>query len=205
MSSILKIVALSAALAVSLTVQAANQTVLVFGDSLSAGYGIAREAAWPTLLQRELDKAHPGWRVVNASVSGETTAGGLRRLPRALEEHRPAVLVLELGANDGLRGTPLAETERNLTAMLTAAKKRRVRVVLMGMQLPPNYGADYARRFAALYPALARKHRVALLPFMLHGIAPEQFQPDNLHPDASAQPLIVRNVLPVLRPLLERP
>lgn len=189
----------------TLALPAQTATLLVFGDSLSAGYGIPREKAWPALLQQELAQTHPGWRVVNASVSGETTAGGWRRLAAALAEHQPAVLLLELGANDGLRGAPLAETERNLERMIVTAKQHGVRVLLLGMQLPPNYGAGYAQRFADLYPALARKHRIPLVSFLLQGIAPEQFQPDNLHPDASAQPLIVRNVLPLLRPLLRQP
>ncbi|GAB4419385.1 MAG: arylesterase [Sideroxydans sp.] len=204
MKSILKIVASSVALALSLTAQAANN-ILVLGDSLSAGYGIARDQAWPSLLQRELASSHPGWQVVNASISGETTAGGLRRIADALQQHRPGIVIVELGANDGLRGTPLQETEKNLDGIIRQAKRAHAKVLLLGMQLPPNYGAAYTQGFRALYPKLAQRHRVALVPFMLQGVAPEQFQPDNLHPDASAQPAIVRNVLPLLRPLLGQP
>lgn len=203
MKSILKIVALSAALALSLTVQAANN-ILVFGDSLSAGYGIAREASWPHLLRQELQSHHPRYEVVNASISGETTAGGLRRIGRALEQHRPAIVILELGANDGLRGTPLDETEQNLDALIRQAQKAKARVLLLGIQLPPNYGPAYTERFRTLYPRLAKKHGIALLPFMLEGIPPEQFLPDNLHPNAAAQQRILHNVMQHLQPLLRR-
>jgi acyl-CoA thioesterase-1 len=199
MKSILKIVALSAALALSLTTQAANN-ILVFGDSLSAGYGIARTAAWPSLLQAEVEGK--GYRVVNASISGETTAGGLRRIAGALEQHRPAIVIVELGANDGLRGTPLQETEKNMDGIIRQAKQARAKVLLLGMQLPPNYGAAYTQGFRELYPKLAQRHRVALVPFMLQGIPPEQFLPDNLHPNAAAQPRILHNVLEGLSPLL---
>ena len=189
----------SVALALSLTVQAANN-ILVFGDSLSAGYGIARTAAWPSLLQAEVEGK--GYRVVNASISGETTAGGLRRIAGALEQHRPAIVIVELGANDGLRGAPLQETEKNLNGIIRQAKQARATVLLLGMQLPPNYGAAYTQGFRELYPKLAQRHRVALVPFMLQGIPPEQFLPDNLHPNAAAQPRILHNVLEGLRPLL---
>ncbi len=174
----------------------------MFGDSLSAGYGIARSAAWPSLLQTELEKNHPQYAVVNASISGETTAGGLRRISRALQEHRPAVVILELGANDGLRGTSLADAEKNLVGIIAQSRKAGAAVLLLGMQLPPNYGTDYTRRFRAMYSGIARRQQVALAPFMLEGIAPEQFQPDNLHPNAEAQAVILRNVLPRLLPLL---
>ncbi len=180
----------------------AAQTILVFGDSLSAGYGIARDDSWVNLLQQSLKKSHPQFSVVNASISGETTAGGVRRIAKALQEHRPAVVILELGANDGLRGTSLDETEKNLNQMIQQVKKTNAKVVLLGIQIPPNYGLDYAKKFGALYPKMKQKHKIVLVPFMLKDIAPEQFQADNLHPNAAAQPQILRNVLPSLTPLL---
>jgi len=192
---------LLAALLLTLPAWAAD-LVLVFGDSLSAGYGITREAAWPSLLQQELQQRQPPSRMVNASISGETAAGGVRRIGKALQQHRPAVVILELGANDALRGAPVAETEKNLEKIITQVKKAGARILLLGIQIPPNYGSDYTRQFRAIYPRLAKRHGIALVPFMLEGIAPEQFQPDNLHPTAAAQPQILRNVLPVLAPLL---
>lgn len=192
---------LSATLLLSCAVQAAPN-ILVFGDSLSAGYGIARNDSWVYLLQQELKKSHPRLEVVNASISGETSAGGVRRIGKALREHRPAVVIVELGANDGLRGTPLAATEQQLSTIIREAKQANAKVLLLGMQLPPNYGLEYAKNFRALYPRLAQQHRIALLPFMLEGVPPEQFLPDNLHPNAVAQPQILRNVLQALAPLL---
>lgn len=192
---------LLAALLLALPSQAAD-LVLVFGDSLSAGYGITREAAWPSLLEEELQRKQPHHRLVNASISGETAAGGVRRIGKALQQHRPAVVILELGANDALRGAPIAETEKNLEKIIVQVKKANARLLLLGIQIPPNYGLDYTRQFRTIYPRLAKRHSIALVPFMLEGIAPEQFQPDNLHPNAAAQPQILRNVLPVLGPLL---
>ncbi len=190
-----------AALALSNLAHAAK-TILIFGDSLSAGYGIARDDSWGSLLQTSLRKTHPQYEVVNASISGETTAGGVRRILKALNEHQPAVVILELGANDALRGTPLSETEKNLNDIILKAKKTNAKVLLLGMQIPPNYGLDYSKRFGALYPKLAKKHKVVLVDFMLKNIPPEQFQADNLHPNAVAQPQILRNVQPSLAPLL---
>lgn len=190
-----------AALALSCTAQAAKN-ILVFGDSLSAGYGIARDESWANLLQQELKKTHPQYAVVNASISGETTSGGLRRITKALQEHRPAIIIIELGANDGLRGSALADAETHLNEIIVQAHKAQSKVLLLGMQLPPNYGPDYAKRFRALYSKLAKKHKTALVPFMLEGIPPEQFQADNLHPNAAAQAQILLNVLRVLEPLL---
>jgi acyl-CoA thioesterase-1 len=197
----LKILLLIAALTLSNFAQAAKN-ILIFGDSLSAGYGIARDVSWANLLQRELKKNHPQFEVVNASISGETTSGGLRRIGKALQEHRPAIIIIELGANDGLRGSALADAEKNLNAIIGQVKKTDAKVVLLGIQIPPNYGLDYAKQFRALYSKLAKKHKTALVPFMLEGIPPEQFQADNLHPNAAAQAQILRNVLPILTPLL---
>jgi acyl-CoA thioesterase-1 len=154
------------------------------------------------LLQQELKKSHPQFEVVNASISGETTSGGLRRIGKALQQHRPDIVIVELGANDGLRGATVAETERNLNMIIEQIRKTDAKVLLLGMQLPPNYGPDYTRQFRALYPKLAKRYSIASLPFMLEGIPPDQFQADNLHPAAAAQPLIMRNVLRSLTPLL---
>lgn len=178
--------------------------VLIYGDSLSAGYGLPREAAWPVLLEKRLAQAHLNYRVVNASISGETTAGGLARLPRALGEHRPAVVVLELGANDGLQGLPLAAMGRNLETMVTQARQAGARVLLVGMRLPPNYGA-YGENFRQTYPTLAQRLKLPLVDFLLAGMAdqPALFQGDGLHPVAAAQPRLLDNVWKGLHPLLK--
>ncbi|MDP2143849.1 MAG: arylesterase [Gallionella sp.] len=180
----------------------AAKNILVFGDSLSAGYGIAVAESWPALLQQELVRNGSKYRVVNASISGETTLGGRQRIAQALQQHRPAVVVIELGANDGLRGYGTADIAANLGEIVAAAQRVHARVLLVGMRLPPNYGEPYVTQFRNLYPRLAEKHRVRLMPFLLEGVPPEQFQPDNLHPTAAAQPLLMRNVLKTLKPLL---
>jgi acyl-CoA thioesterase I len=183
-------------------VSSAQSTILVFGDSLSAGYGIPREAAWPSLLQAELQRTHPHYKVINASISGETTSGGVRRLPAALKEHRPSIVIIELGANDGLRGTQLDLTEKSLNALIQQSQAAGAKVLLLGMQLPPNYGVDYTKRFKALYPKLAQHHRITLVPFMLEGIEADLFQADNLHPLAEAQPKILQTVMQRLKLML---
>ncbi len=159
-----------------------------------------------SLLGRRLAGARPPWRVVNASISGETTAGGLRRLPGDLERHRPAIVVIELGANDALRGQPIAAMRSNLVQMIRIARGARAEPVLVGLMIPPNYGIDYAREFRELYPALAAREHVALVPFLLEGLAdqPGLFQADQLHPTAAAQPRILDNVWPSLEPLLHK-
>lgn len=192
---------LVAALVLPACAQAAKN-ILVFGDSLSAGYGIARDDSWVNLLQIELKKSHPQFEMVNASISGETTSGGLRRIGKAMQEHHPALVILELGANDGLRGGTVAEMEKNLDRIIDQVQQAHARVLLLGIQLPPNYGPDYTRQFRTLYLRLAKKHNIALVPFMLQDIPPEQFQADNLHPDAEAQPRIMRHILKSLLPLL---
>jgi len=197
----LKIILLVAALWLPLPAHAAKN-ILVFGDSLSAGYGIAVAKSWPALLQQELARSHPDYRVVNASISGETTQGGQQRIAGALREHRPAVVIVELGANDGLRGYRVADIESNLGKIITSARDVRARVLLVGMRLPPNYGEPYVTQFAKMYPGLAKKYRTRLLPFLFEGIAPEQFQADNLHPTKEAQPQLMRSVLRELKPLL---
>jgi acyl-CoA thioesterase-1 len=181
---------------------AAQPTILVFGDSLSAAYGIPREAGWVNLLQQELQRSHPQYQVVNASITGETTTGGRQRIAAALRQHQPGIVILELGANDGLRGAPIANIEANLAELIRQSRKAHAKVLLLGMQLPPNYGGNYTTDFKALYPKLAQRYQAALVPFFLEGIAPEQFQADNLHPVAGAQPIILRNVMQQLKPLL---
>lgn len=181
--------------------------VLVVGDSLSAEYGIRRGSGWVALLQQRLDRERPGWRAVNASVSGDTTSGGRSRLPALLREHQPAVVVIELGGNDALRGLPMSMTRANLTEMTRAAKAAGARVLIAGMQVPPNYGRRYAEEFAAVFSEVAKAEGVALLPFFLAGVAdvPEAellFQSDRIHPKEEAHPIILGNVWPVLRPLL---
>ncbi|WP_293195259.1 arylesterase [Ottowia sp.] len=181
--------------------------VLVLGDSLSAEYGIARGAGWVALLDRKLSAEKIAARVVNASISGDTTSGGRARLPALLRTHRPAVVVIELGGNDALRGLPLDMTEANLAAMAQAAGQAGAKVLLAGMQVPPNYGGDYGRRFAAVFPKVARAQQAALVPFLLKGVADRPdaaalFQADRIHPTAEAHPAILANVWPELRKLL---
>ena len=183
-------------------ISTAQSNILVFGDSLSAGYGIPREAAWPMLLQNELQRSHPHYKVINASISGETSSGGLRRLPAALKEHQPSIVIIELGANDGLRGTAPSITEKNLSTLIKQAQAIKAKVLLVGMQLPPNYGVNYIQQFKEIYPKLAKKYRTGLVPFMLEGIESEEFQADNLHPVAEAQPKILKTVFQKLKPLL---
>jgi acyl-CoA thioesterase-1 len=177
----------------------------VFGDSLSAAYGIAAKRGWVVLLGERLRREHRDYSVVNASVSGETTAGGLARLPRALERERPAILILELGANDGLRGLPIADMERNLQAMIALGRKAGAKVLLVGMRIPPNYGPDYVGGFADAFPRVAKREGVALAPFLLAGIADDlaNFQSDRIHPTAAAQPVLLDNVWRGLAPLLK--
>jgi len=183
-----------------------ERTLLVFGDSLSAAYGLRAEEGWVDQLQKRLAEQGYGYRVVNASVSGETTAGGRARLARAIEMHRPQLVILELGANDGLRGLPVKDASANLSAMIGNIRQAKSHVLLVGILLPPNYGTRYANDFAAIYPALSKEHGVPLLPFLLDGIALEAryMQADGLHPNAAGQPLVLENVWKHLKPLLER-
>jgi len=197
----LKIILLVAALWLPCSAHAAKN-ILVFGDSLSAGYGIAVAENWVSLLQQELARSHPEYRVVNASISGETAHGGRQRITGALRQHRPEVVIVELGANDGLRGYRAADIETNLGRIIGEARAARAGVLLVGMRLPPNYGEPYVAQFGKIYPNLAKKYRVRLLPFLFEGVAPQQFQTDNLHPTKEAQPLLMRNVLKELEPLL---
>lgn len=182
----------------------ASKTVLVLGDSLSAEYGLARGSGWVPLLEKRLKNEKFDAEVVNASVSGETTSGGKTRLPALLDQYSPSIVVLELGANDGLRGLPVKSAEANLRDMITTSQKAGAKVLLVGMQIPPNYGRDYTQKFASLYSVLARELKTQLVPFLLEGVAskPELFQPDRLHPVAAAQPVILDNVWPYLKSLL---
>ncbi len=184
-----------------------TQTLLVFGDSLSAGFGIAQAQSWPARLAERLREGHYPYRVINASISGETTSGGVARLPEALARFKPAIVILELGANDGLRGLPLSEMRGNLDTMIRQCQTRHVRVLLVGIRLPPNYGSDYTKGFADSYAELARKRRTALLPFLFEGFAEDRaaFQADGLHPTAALQPKMLDNVWRVLLPLLRKP
>ncbi len=186
-----------------------RQRILVVGDSLSAEYGLVRGTGWVALLQARLAKGFPSVQVVNASISGDTTAGGRTRLPELLAREHPQVVVLELGGNDALRGLPLAATRDNLLAMARTARTAGAKVVIVGMQLPPNYGRRYGDEFAALFAGVARDEGAALVPFLLHGVAdvPQAealFQADRIHPLATAHPTILANVWPVLEPLLTR-
>ena len=197
----LKIILLVTALWLPCSAHSAKN-ILVFGDSLSAGYGIAVAESWVTLLQQELARSHPDYRVVNASISGETAQGGRQRIAKALQQHRPAVVIVELGANDGLRGFNVADIETNLSRIIEDVHAARARVLLAGMKLPPNYGETYTMQFEKMYLKLAEKHRVRLLPFLFEGVAAEHFQADNLHPTKEGQPQLMRNVLKELKPLL---
>ena len=192
------------ALLLSTTSASAARTILVMGDSLSAGYGIRPEQAWPALLGARLAEKRLDYSVANLSISGETTAGGRARLGPALKAYQPAVVVIALGANDGLRGLPLGQMRDNLNAMIDAARAAGAKVLLAGMRLPPNYG-PYAADFQSSFVSVAGGHKTPLLPFLLEPVAtrPQLFQADNLHPLAEAQPLILDHVWPALAPLLK--
>ena len=184
--------------------QSDAKVILVFGDSLSAGYGLPVERGWVKLLADRLQKEGYGFQVVNASVSGETTTGGVARLRRALDMHHPAIVILELGANDGLRGLPPETTRTNLEAMLAMSTRAPCRTLLLGMRMPPNYGERYTSEFAALFAAAAHHYHAALIPFFLEGVAgvPGLIQADGLHPNEHGQPRLLDNVWAGLRPLL---
>jgi len=190
-------------LAAAAVAHAAN-TILVFGDSISAGYGIPLEKGWVALLQKKLDTEGYGYRIINASVSGETTAGGLSRLPRALALHHPRIVILELGGNDGLRALPVAAMRANLGKMARLARAAGAAVMLLGMRIPPNYGPEYTERFRLAYLDLAKERKLPLVPFLLSGVAltPALMQADGLHPNVRGQARLLANVWPVLKPLL---
>jgi acyl-CoA thioesterase-1 len=182
----------------------ATQTILVFGDSISAGYGLQQGEGWVALLEQRIQLDKLDYQVVNASISGETTLGGLNRIPAALTEHQPAVVIVALGGNDGLRGNPLEEIRRNLIGIVAACRAAGAKVVVAGMRVPPNYGPVYTRRFQGLFAEVARQQNASLVPFMLQGFADDRtmFQADGIHPAASAQPRILANIYYRVRPLL---
>ena len=192
------------------TTAAASRRILVVGDSLSAEYGLARGSGWVALLEQRLRREKIAATVINASISGDTTSGGRTRLPALLAQHKPTHVIVELGGNDALRGLPLAMTRDNLLAMLRAARAAGAQLLLLGMQLPPNYGRTYTQDFAALYADVAKAENAALVPFMLAGVADSPkadalFQADRIHPNADAHPIILANVWPMLKAQLQSP
>jgi acyl-CoA thioesterase-1 len=205
----LAVAALAAGPALAQPAAPGPSKVLVVGDSLSAEYGLPRGSGWVSLLEQRIRQDKIPATVVNASISGDTTSGGRSRLPALLQQHHPTLVILELGANDALRGLPLAMTQANLTAMAREAKDSGARVVIVGMQVPPNYGRKYSDDFAALFASVAKQQGAALVPFLLKGVADlpdaqKLFQSDRIHPLATAHPTLLANVWPVLKPLLAR-
>ena len=185
---------------------ASDRTILVFGDSLSAAYGIRPEQGWVALLTQRLQAQGYGYEIVNASVSGETTSGGLQRLPRALQLHHPGIVVLELGGNDGLRGLPLTTTRDNLAQMVRLSQQAGAQLLLVGIRMPPNYGPRYTEEFAGMFPALAKQYHVPLVPFLLQNVAldPSRMQEDGVHPNARGEPQVLDTLWPYLEPLLKK-
>jgi len=184
------------------TLAQANLTILVMGDSLSAEYGLSRGTGWVTLLEDQLQKQASPWTIFNASISGETSSGGLTRLPALLKQKKPGIVFLELGANDALRGLSIDQTEKNLRKMIQMSKQSGAKVLLFGIQIPPNYGQDYTNRFKIMYPKLANQEGIELLPFFLKDVASqkEYFQADNIHPNEKAQILLFKNVWDAMNP-----
>ena len=181
--------------------------MLVLGDSLSAEYGLAKGSGWVALLEQRLASEKRALKVVNASISGDTTSGGLARLPALLKQHTPTIVVIELGGNDALRGLPLEMTRENLRAMVRLAQAAKAQVLLLGMQVPPNYGPDYAQQFASSFATVAKEQKTALVPFFLKNVADvpnaaDLFQSDRIHPTAAAHPILLNNVWPALKRLL---
>jgi len=194
-------------LSASASAYSAPKTILVVGDSLSAEYGITRGAGWVALLERKLKQEKIAATIVNASISGETTIGGRTRMPALLAQHKPDIVVIELGANDGLRGLPVAAAEGNLRAMVAMAQKQQARVMLVGMRMPPNYGRAYTESFFNMFKKISTETRSPLVPFMLEGVAdkPALFQQDRLHPTANAHPIILNNIWPTFQALVKKP
>ena len=203
---VLRAILLAAFASLVMSAHSASKSIVVLGDSLSAEYGLVRGEGWVPLLEKKLAAEKITATIVNASISGETTSGGRARLQALLERHRPSVVVIELGGNDALRGLSLSATQDNLQSMIASAQKAGAKVLLVGMQIPPNYGGDYTRQFSAMYPVLARNTKSALVPFMLKGLVdkPELFQADRIHPTAAAQSTILNNIWSQLRPLLRQ-
>lgn len=181
-------------------------TIMVYGDSLSAGYGLPRDAAWPSLLERRLHEGKYDYTVTNASVSGETTLGGRNRIDAALKQHRPAIVILALGGNDGLRGQSTDAMRANLEAIIAASRRAGAGVLLVGMRIPPNYGTDYTEKFQRVYADLSQRHKLPFAPFLLDGFGEnrEYFQSDGIHPTAAAQPMMLDIVWKALQPMLKR-
>jgi len=190
----------------SAPVAAANPKILIYGDSLSAAYGISQQQGWVALLKEKLGKEKLHYEVINASISGETTSGGLSRLAATLKQTQPEIVILELGANDGLRGLPIQALRKNLGTMIQQSKKSGAKVLLVGMRIPPNYGAKYTEAFSQSYQLLSKQHKIPLVPFMLENVAaqPELIQQDGLHPNGHGQAIILENIWPKLRPLVKR-
>ena len=202
-----RLLALIVLIVASASAYAEAPVILVFGDSISAGYGLPHvDQGWVELLKTRLKAQGYGYQVVNASVSGETTAGGLARLPRALELHHPSIVIIELGGNDGLRALPIAQFRDNLNQLVTLAAASGAKVLLLGMRMPPNYGPQYTEQFAKVFSDLAREKKVPAVPFLLTDIALNQnlLQGDDIHPNAEGQPILLNNVWPALQPLLKK-
>jgi len=187
-------------------VYAASNSILIYGDSLSAAYGIPQQLGWASLLQQRLEDQHYPYKVINASVSGETTSGGLSRLSATLNEHQPNIVILELGANDGLRGLPLTEMKANLAQIIEKSKKSGAKVLIIGMRIPPNYGPKYSQSFTQKYQQLSQEFKVPRVPFMLQGMENrlELIQDDGLHPNVQGQPIILENIWPQLKLILKK-
>ena len=183
-----------------------SPAVLVLGDSLSAGFGIDQNKGWVKLLKQQLVKDNYSYQVINASISGDTTSGGLARLNHALERYKPSIVIVELGGNDGLQGLPITEINKNLAAIITKCRNHGAKVLLIGMRLPPNYGINYTKSFHEVYVSLAKQFHVPLVPFLLEGVAThaEMMQEDGIHPREIAQPMLLKNVWAQLRPLLDK-
>jgi acyl-CoA thioesterase-1 len=201
-----RLLALFVLIVASASAHAEAPVILVFGDSISAGYGLPLDQGWVELLKTRLRSQGYGYQVVNASVSGETTAGGLARIPRALELHHPSIVILELSGNDGLRGLPIAQMRANLAQMVNLSTAAGAKVLLLGMRMPPNYGPEYTKQFAMVFSDLAAEKKTALVPFLLTNIAlsPALMQDDNIHPNVQGQPILLDNVWPALKPLLHQ-
>ncbi len=198
------IIRLLVLLSVIVSSSVSARTLLVLGDSLSAAYGISPEEGWVALLETRLQQEYANIRVVNASISGETTQGGITRLPALIKRHQPDWIVLALAANDGLRGMPLGIIERNITTLIELTEEAKAKPLLVGIRLPPNYGVSYTERFYTLFETLAQQYEISRVPFLLDGVALQEslMQSDGLHPNAKAQPLLLENVWPFLQPLL---
>jgi len=190
----------------SIPVFAANPKILIYGDSLSAAYGIAQQQGWAALLKEKLNQENLRFEVINASISGETTSSGLTRLANTLKQNNPKVIILELGSNDGLRGLPIKNMHDNLDAMIQLSKKSGAKVLLIGMRIPPNYGPKYTEEFSQTYINLAKLHKIPVIPFMLENVAakPDLIQQDGLHPNALGQPIILNNIWPELQHLIKK-